>query len=29
MHFEAHAYQQYCIEQIIQKPRLALLLEMG
>lgn len=29
MHFEPHPYQEYCVEQIIQKPRLALLLEMG
>lgn len=29
MKFQPHDYQRYCIEQILQKPRLALLLEMG
>lgn len=29
MHFEAHDYQRYCIEQIIEKPKVGLFLEMG
>lgn len=29
MHFEAHDYQSYCIDQIVEKPTLGLFLEMG
>lgn len=29
MMFTPHAYQKYCIEQIIEKPALALWLDMG
>lgn len=29
MMFRAHPYQQYCMEQIIEKPALGLFLDMG